>query len=83
MKIEILCQSDEHCNLMRAKVYQALNDLNMHAEVRLLRSADGIPGLRYANLQALLIDGRLAAVGYEQSVEDIRKLIDIGTGRYH
>ena len=83
MKIEILCKVDEQCNLMRAKVIQALNDLNLHADVVSTMDPNKLAGLRFRNLPSLLINGRLAAVGSSHSVNDIRKLIDLGSAVYH
>jgi len=83
MKIEILCQVDEQCDLMRGKVIQALNDLNLNADVISIMDPEKLAGLRYRNLPSLLIDGRLAAVGSGHSVNDIRKLIDLGSAVYH
>ncbi|PLX99565.1 MAG: hypothetical protein C0623_08670 [Desulfuromonas sp.] len=83
MKIEILCQADEQCDLMRAKVYQALTDLNLNAEVVSVMDPKKLAKLQYRNLPSLLIDGRLVAVGSEHTVHQLRKLIDLGTAVYH
>ena len=83
MKIEILCQADEQCELMRAKVFQALIDLNLHAEVVAIMDPEKLAKLRYRNLPSLLIDGRLVAVGNGYTVQELRKLIDLGTAIYH
>ena len=83
MKIEILCQADDQCELMRAKVYQALIDLNLRAEVVSVMDPKKLAKLRYRNLPSLLIDGRLVAVGSGHTVHELRKLIDLGTAVYH
>lgn len=83
MKVEILCQADEQCELMRAKVYQALTDLNLQADVIAVMDPKKLARLRYRNLPSVLIDGRLVAVGSEHSVKELRKLIDLGTATYH
>jgi hypothetical protein len=83
MKIEILCQADDQCELMRAKVYQALIDLDLHAEVVSVMDPKKLAKLRYRNLPSLLIDGRLVAVGSGHTVHELRKLIDPGTAVYH
>jgi len=83
MKIEILCNADEQCTLMKAKVFQALLDLNLQADVISVMDPKKLAELRYRNLPSLLIDGRLVAVGGGHTVHELRKLIDLGTSVYH
>ncbi len=77
MKIEIVCQNEIYCDLMKARVEHALEDLHMTAEVEYVMDHTAQDALETDSKAGLVIDGQMIAIGTGHSIADIRKLLEL------
>nr|NIQ96214.1 thioredoxin family protein [Desulfuromonadales bacterium]NIS42294.1 thioredoxin family protein [Desulfuromonadales bacterium] len=77
MKIEIVCRNEIYCDLMKARVEHALEDLHMAADVEYVMDHASQDALETDSKAGLVIDGRMIAIGTGHSIEDIRNLIKL------
>ena len=75
MKIEIVCKNEVYCDLMKARVEHALEDLHLHADLEFVMDRGSLDALKTDSNAGLFIDGRMIAIGTGHSIDDIRKLI--------
>lgn len=75
MTIEILGDGCSKCNVMKKNVHQAINDLGLHAEVRVDMDPERIAKLEILYLPQLVINGQIAPSSIWSSVEELKKLL--------
>jgi len=77
MKIEIVCKNEIYCDLMKARVEHALEDLHMKADLEFVMDHVSQDALETDSNAGLVIDGQMIAIGTGHSIEDIRRLIKL------
>ena len=77
MKIEIVCKNEIFCDLMKARVELALDELHMHADLEFIMDHVSQDRLETDANAGLVIDGQMIAIGTEHSIDDIRRLIQL------
>ena len=75
MKIEIVCRNEVYCDLMKARVEHALEDLQMTADVEYVMDHASQEALETDSKAGLVIDGQMIAIGTGHSIADIRRLL--------
>ncbi len=75
MRIEIVCTNEIYCDLMKARVDHALEDLHLKADVEYVMDHASQNALETDSKAGLVIDGRMIAIGTGHSIADIRRLI--------
>jgi len=83
MRIEIVCQNEIYCDLLKARIDHALADLNMTAEVEYVMDHVAQDNLESDAKAGLIIDGQMIAIGTGHSIEDIRRMIGLRKGTKH
>lgn len=83
MRIEIVCRKEAFCDLLKARVEQALADLQLTAEVDCVRSHTAQEPLGSDAGAGLVIDGQLIALGTGHSIDDISRMIRLRTAPGH
>lgn len=76
MRIEIVCKNEIFCDLMKARVEHALEELDWKAEVEYVMDHPSQDALETDSNAGLVIDGELFAIGTGHTIEDIRRLIE-------
>ncbi len=83
MKIEIVCRNEIYCDLMKARIEHALEDLHMTADVEYVMDHASTDALETDSKAGLVIDGQMIAIGTGHSIADIRKLIKLQAPTKH
>ena len=77
MKIEIVCRNEIYCDLMKARVEKALDDLHLSADVEFVMDHASQEALETDSKTGLVIDGQMIAIGTGHSIADIRRLLEL------
>ncbi len=83
MKIEIICKNEIYCDLMKARVEHALENIDLHADVEFVMDRLSQDTLETDAKAGLVIDGNMIAIGTEHSIEDIRRLLELSKPTQH
>lgn len=83
MKIDIICKNEIYCDLMKARVEHALEDLDLAADVEFVMDHVSQDTLETDAKAGLVIDGNMIAIGTEHSIEDIRRLLELRKPTQH
>jgi small redox-active disulfide protein 2 len=75
MKIEILGDGCSKCNVLKNNVLQAVNEVEVNAEVTSVMDPMRIADLEVLSLPQLVIDGQVVPSANKISVDEIKELL--------
>ena len=77
MKIEVLGGGCSKCDLLKTKVRQALDELDLKLEVHSVIDPERLVELHTLSMPQLVINGQMSATKTSMSVAEIKELIRI------
>lgn len=75
MTIEILGEGCSKCSVMKKNVLQAINDLDLNAEVSVAMDLERIAKLKVLFFPQLVINGQITPSSIWRSVESLKELL--------
>jgi glutaredoxin len=77
MRIEVLGDGCSKCDLLKSKVQQALDELDLQLEVHSVMDPERLTELHTLSLPQLVINGQMSSTKSSMSVAEIKELLSI------